>query len=122
MFDGVTAIKKEHFDLVNGFSNIFWASSDEGNDMYDRLEYYKLTPIYRPLEWLGRYTRLSLDGESSPIQENQLVYRGLAEHGWLRSHVDGLTSLTYERLAISFKPLYIHILVDIGKPEWKIDC
>lgn len=106
---------KEHFDLVNGFSNLFWGFDGEDGDMYDRIDFYGLAPIYRPLEWLARYTLLK-KGELNKSQSKLSDHR-VMEHGGLRSQTDGLTSLNYTRLDINLQALYVHVTVDIGKPE-----
>ena len=42
-FGAVTAISKDHFKLVNGFSNQFWGWGGEDDDMYQRIDYVRLT-------------------------------------------------------------------------------
>ena len=36
IFGGVAALKKEHFQLVNGFSNQFFGWGGEDDDLYNR--------------------------------------------------------------------------------------
>jgi len=36
IFGGVTAFKRQHFELVNGFSNQFYGWGGEDDDMYNR--------------------------------------------------------------------------------------
>jgi len=42
IFGGVSAFKKEHFNLINGFSNKFFGWGGEDDDLYERYgcEYY----------------------------------------------------------------------------------
>ena len=42
-FGGVVAILKEHFVMVNGFSNMFWGWGNEDDNFRDRSE----VKIYR---------------------------------------------------------------------------
>ena len=37
IFGGVTALTRQHFELVNGFSNMFWGWGGEDDDMYNRV-------------------------------------------------------------------------------------
>jgi len=36
IFGGVTAFRRRHFELVNGFSNQFYGWGGEDDDMYNR--------------------------------------------------------------------------------------
>ena len=42
IFGGVTALTRQHFELVNGYSNQFWGWGGEDDDMYNRIHYYGL--------------------------------------------------------------------------------
>ena len=42
IFGGVTALRRQHFELVNGFSNMFWGWGGEDDDMYNRVHYHGL--------------------------------------------------------------------------------
>ena len=38
IFGGVTALTRQHFELVNGYSNQFWGWGGEDDDIYNRME------------------------------------------------------------------------------------
>ena len=42
-FGGVSAMSKEQFLRVNGFSNKFWGWGGEDDDMYNRIEDKRMT-------------------------------------------------------------------------------
>ena len=41
-FGGVTALSKDHYKLVNGYSNQFWGWGGEDDDMFQRISHAKL--------------------------------------------------------------------------------
>ncbi len=45
-FSGVVLISREHFIAINGFSNEYWQYSHEDDDMFLRLLFKGITPIY----------------------------------------------------------------------------
>jgi len=59
---------KDHFILVNGFSNLFWGWGGEDDDMFERIQYHNLNVSRYPAE-IARYTMLSHD--------NLLIQNGL---------------------------------------------
>lgn len=58
IFGGVSAITKEHFKLLNGFSNSFWGWGGEDDDMSNRIRYHHLFISRYPLT-IARYTMLT---------------------------------------------------------------
>ena len=42
LFGGVSAMSRDHFIKVNGFSNLFWGWGGEDDDMANRIKYRKL--------------------------------------------------------------------------------
>ncbi len=99
---------KEHFFLVNGFSNFFWGWGGEDDDMFERIQYHNLN-ISRYSPEIARYTMLS-HGKALPNPERFEVRR----NGSDRYSTDGLNSLNYTRLDLQMKPLYTHIAVDLS--------
>ena len=39
LFGGVVALKRQHFEDVNGFSNQFWGWGGEDDDMFNRVKH-----------------------------------------------------------------------------------
>jgi beta-1,4-galactosyltransferase 1 len=58
IFGGVSAINREHFQLLNGFSNSFWGWGGEDDDMSNRIRYHNLYISRYPLT-IARYTMLT---------------------------------------------------------------
>jgi predicted glycosyltransferase involved in capsule biosynthesis len=42
IFGGVSALRRDHFERVNGFSNEFWGWGGEDDDMANRIKFHKL--------------------------------------------------------------------------------
>lgn len=49
-FGGVTAMSRTHFELINGFSNIFWGWGGEDDDLYYRTKGHNLNITRYPPE------------------------------------------------------------------------
>ena len=110
LFGGVSAMRVDHFNKVNGFSNLFWGWGGEDDDMSNRIRFYKLL-ISRYPPSVARYTMLT----HKKAKANSNRYKVL-RNGIKRSKTDGLSNLKYKRLNLKLRPLYTHILVDI-KPS-----
>ncbi|XP_037568212.2 beta-1,4-N-acetylgalactosaminyltransferase bre-4 [Dermacentor silvarum] len=108
IFGGVTAMTKEHFLRVNGYSNMYWGWGAEDDDMFKRLSFEGLM-IYRRSPDVARYT--SLLHVHTTITNNRSLE--LLEAWDKRDKTDGLNSLVYERLHISFEKLYTWLKVDL---------
>ena len=48
IFGGVTALTRQHFEQVNGFSNMFWGWGGEDDDMYNRVRDHGLDIARKP--------------------------------------------------------------------------
>lgn len=107
IFGGVSALKKEHMQLVNGFSNEYWGWGGEDDDMSYRLQHYHLKISRYPAN-IARYTMLKHAKDTPSPERYKLLYKGK-----LRYRKDGINSVNYERLDIVFKKLYTWILADL---------
>lgn len=58
LFGGVSALTKNQFELVNGFSNSFWGWGGEDDDMSNRVSFHNLHISRYPVN-IARYTMLT---------------------------------------------------------------
>lgn len=113
-FGGVTAMTKEQFLQVNGFSNIYWGWGGEDDDLRIRVELQKMK-IVRPPAQVARYTMVFHKRDSgNEINKDRMRLLGRTPHVWRK---DGLNSCSYKTLSVERLPLYVNVTVDIGKPQ-----
>ncbi|KAK2184570.1 hypothetical protein NP493_260g03062 [Ridgeia piscesae] len=110
LFGGVTALKTEHFKLVNGFSNIFFGWGGEDDDLWLRVEHRGLNVSRYPND-IARYTMLKHTRD--PLNELNPKRKKLLRHSDERIDTDGLNSLQYELLKLEKRPLYTWLYVRI---------
>ncbi|XP_029957005.1 beta-1,4-galactosyltransferase 4-like [Salarias fasciatus] len=112
-FGGVTALTREQFFQVNGFSNSYWGWGCEDDELYVRVKLQKMT-IVRPPEDVARYTMLfHTRDKGNEINEDRGKLLRQTPQIWRK---DGLNSCSYKTLSIDRLPLYVNVTVDIGKP------
>ncbi|XP_059019984.1 beta-1,4-galactosyltransferase 4 isoform X1 [Mustela nigripes] len=108
-FGGVTALSREQFFKVNGFSNNYWGWGGEDDDLRLRVELHKMK-IIRPMPEVGKYTMIfhTRDrGNEVNIERMKLLHQ--VSRVW---RTDGLTSCIYKLLSVDYNPLYTNITVD----------
>lgn len=108
IFGGVSAITREHFELLNGFSNSFWGWGGEDDDMANRLKHHNLFISRYPIA-IARYTMLTHKKE----KPNPNRYETL-KTGKIKYDSDGLSNLQYEVKKMKRNLLYTWLLVEIG--------
>ena len=112
-FGGVTALTTNDFQLVNGFSNVYWGWGGEDDDLLRRVKYHNMTVTrsledYPSLIHMVRYKSLShVKAEPNPVRYQ------LLDQGVHRMASDGLNDLKYKTIDIQRKLLYTYIRVDI---------
>ncbi|XP_069002605.1 beta-1,4-galactosyltransferase 4 [Embiotoca jacksoni] len=112
-FGGVTAMTKDQFFQVNGFSNTYWGWGGEDDDLRIRVELQKMK-IIRPAAAVARYTMVFHKRDSgNEINKDRMRLLGRTPKVWRK---DGLNSCSYKTLSVDRLPLYVNITVDIGKP------
>lgn len=109
IFGGAGSFSREHFELINGFSNKFWGWGGEDDDLYNRISAKKLK-LTRPSMQLGRYKMIKMFHHSSkPDPDRFAKLRDSAQ----RMSSDGLNSLVYTVVNITEYRLYTLVSVDV---------
>lgn len=107
LFGGAVAFTKDQYELVNGYSNVFYGWGGEDDDLCDRI-LNKHLEIRRWEPKISRYTMLfHKKAEPNPDRHHLLT------SGKERYSTEGLNSLKYELLDIQMRPLYTWLLVDV---------
>ncbi|XP_032519033.1 beta-1,4-N-acetylgalactosaminyltransferase bre-4-like [Danaus plexippus] len=114
LFGGVSAMIPQHFEKVNGFSNVYWGWGGEDNDLFWRIRAVGL-PIVRYNKLIAKYTSLQHD-KSKP---NTLRYNLLKTFA-TRFLRDGLTTLEYVVDKVTLHHLYTHLMLDINPKKKNI--
>ncbi|KAM4889033.1 beta-1,4-galactosyltransferase 4 [Thomomys bottae] len=108
-FGGVTALSREQFFKVNGFSNNYWGWGGEDDDLRLRVELQKMK-ISRPKPEVGKYTMIfHTRDQGNEVNVGRMKLLHQVSRVWRR---DGLTSCSYKLLSVEHNPLYINITVD----------
>ncbi|XP_041067238.1 beta-1,4-galactosyltransferase 4 [Carcharodon carcharias] len=113
-FGGATAMTKEQFTRVNGFSNNYWGWGGEDDDLRIRVQLQKMKIVRPPLE-VARYTMtFHTRDHGNEVNPERMALLKKVPRVWSK---DGLNSCAYKVLTIEHKPLYINITADIGDPH-----
>lgn len=107
IFGGVTAIRKEHFRKVNGYSNSFWGWGGEDDDMYNRVKYHGLT-VTRYGGNISRYKMISHKEEEKNKDRLDLLHTGP-----IRFATDGLNNLTYKLISRDLEQNFTKVNVSL---------
>lgn len=108
LFGGVCALSKEHFQLVNGFSNEYWGWGGEDDDMSNRLTAAGLHIIRYP-PTIARYIMLTHQKQKANPHRYEKLYSGTK-----RYKQDGISNLQYRVLDAKQNKLYTWLLVQLG--------
>ncbi|MEQ2170193.1 hypothetical protein GOODEAATRI_032807 [Goodea atripinnis] len=113
IFGGVTALSREQFLKVNGFSNTFWGWGGEDDDLYQRIVFRGMS-ISRPDSVIARYKMIK-HGRDLHNDRNPDNVQKLKETPQTIDR-DGLNSLSYTVRNIRKDLLYTFITVDVQAP------
>lgn len=108
-FGGVVSMIKDHFLIVNGFSNMFWGWGGEDDDMSLRIR-YKGLKISRPFPNEGKYTMNRLNHNSAARNS---MNQKLLQTSVQRMNNDGLNMLRYKIVNKEITLLYYMITVNL---------
>ncbi|KAG8136793.1 hypothetical protein E2320_005350 [Naja naja] len=111
-FGGVTALTREQFLKVNGFSNNYWGWGGEDDDLRIRVEIQKMK-IIRPYPSIAKYTMIfhTRDQGNEANGQRMNLLRQVSQV-W---KTDGLNSCSYKLLSKEYNLLYTNITVDFGR-------
>ncbi|KAL4132853.1 hypothetical protein QTP88_009935 [Uroleucon formosanum] len=107
LFGGVISMSRTHFQLVNGFSNMFWGWGGEDDDMASRVKAHDLN-ITRYHPDIARYHMLTHAQQKANPKRYEKLYSGRK-----RFKTDGLNNLEYRVKALKQLPLFTYLLVDL---------
>ncbi|OPJ66618.1 beta-1,4-galactosyltransferase 4 [Patagioenas fasciata] len=110
-FGGVTALTRDQFSKVNGFSNNYWGWGGEDDDLRIRVEIQKMR-VVRPSADVARYTMIFHKrdhGNEENGERMKLLHQ--VSRTW---KTDGLNSCSYKLLSVEHNPLYVNITVDFS--------
>nr|XP_056714352.1 beta-1,4-galactosyltransferase 4 [Euleptes europaea] len=112
-FGGVTALTREQFSKVNGFSNNYWGWGGEDDDLRLRVDMQRWKVI-RPSPNVAKYTMIfhTRDRGNEANGQRMNLLRQVSRV-W---KTDGLNSCSYKLLSVEYNPLYTNITVDFGMP------
>ncbi|ELU11003.1 hypothetical protein CAPTEDRAFT_120554 [Capitella teleta] len=109
LFGGVSAISRQQFELVNGYSNKFFGWGGEDDDIFNRLKYNDLKISRRPMN-IARYKMLQ--HRKNPPARNRMKY---LNGGISRYDRDGVNSLIYKLTALDRRKLFTLVSVVIDE-------
>lgn len=108
-FGGVTALSREQFFKVNGFSNNYWGWGGEDDDLRLRVELHRMK-ISRPLPEVGKYTMVfHTRDKGNEVNAERMKLLHQVSRVW---RTDGLSSCSYKLVSVEHNPLYVNITVD----------
>ncbi|CAL1527173.1 unnamed protein product [Lymnaea stagnalis] len=114
IYGGVSAINKEHFQLINGFSNMFFGWGGEDDDMASRIRHKGLKITRYPME-IARYRMIKHSKDSGNEQNPQRF--ALLKTTSQRIETDGLNSLVYSVEKVEALPTHLRIVVLINEKD-----
>ncbi|NWX70133.1 B4GT4 galactosyltransferase, partial [Alca torda] len=108
-FGGVTALTRDQFSKVNGFSNSYWGWGGEDDDLRIRVQMQNMK-VVRPSANVARYTMIFHKRDhGNEVNPERMKLLHQVSKTWKK---DGLNSCSYKLLSVEHNPLYINITVD----------
>ena len=106
-----SAMRREHYLLVNGYSTEYWGWGGEDDDMYERIVSKNLK-IERPPVSIARYKMLKHTHQQ--LNPSRLKVLRTAH---TRVNSEGVNNVKYRLLHKKFFHLYTHFLIDVGEAQ-----
>lgn len=114
IFGGACQVNRDHFVMVNGFSNTYWGWGGEDDDFSTRLSAKKLVKI-RYSQEVARYKMISHKHEGgNPVNAERWTKLERSAHNMA---TDGLSSLSFWVVKREEHKLYTNITVELFGPE-----
>ncbi|XP_059153993.1 beta-1,4-N-acetylgalactosaminyltransferase bre-4-like isoform X2 [Physella acuta] len=114
IYGGVSAINKEQFKQINGFSNLFFGWGGEDDDMATRISHSGLKITRYPMD-IARYRMIKHSKDNGNEQNPQRF--ALLKTTSKRMAYDGLNSLKYTTQLVEELPTHLRIQVLINEAE-----
>ena len=124
-FGGIVALRREHFEKINGLSNQFWGWGGEDDDMYKRV-LAKGMKVTRYSAEIARYTTIKHNqAKMNPDRmkilkqvDGRCVFSTIDIDSQdfissFRSDSDGLSNLAYKLISSDLNDLYTNITVNL---------
>lgn len=106
---GALKFSRTNFLQVNGYSNMYYGWGQEDDDMEVRIRKSGLSYMHM-VSRIARYHAVPHE----PRPKNEVPkHRDLLKMAETRIKQDGLSSLSYKLVAVSEKPYYTHLLIDL---------
>jgi len=116
LFGGVEMFTKDHYELVNGFSNSFWGWGAEDDNLYSRLK-WKGLPLWRPPNYISKYQMIKHKDEEPFADKKRFEVRKESKQHFA---TDGLINLQYDVIDINESQYYTRIKVNLRKDKDKM--
>ncbi|XP_064543626.1 beta-1,4-N-acetylgalactosaminyltransferase bre-4 [Drosophila montana] len=113
IFGGVSAMTRQQFQAVNGFSNSFFGWGGEDDDMSNRLKHANLFISRYPIN-IARYKMLKHQKEKANPKRYENLQNGIG-----KIEMDGINSIKYEIYSIKEFPTFTWYLAELKNSEKK---
>ncbi|XP_053965175.1 beta-1,4-N-acetylgalactosaminyltransferase bre-4 [Anastrepha ludens] len=107
IFGGVSAMTREQFQLVNGFSNSYFGWGGEDDDMSNRLKHANLFISRYPVN-IARYMMLKHQKEKANPKRYENLVNGIS-----KMEMDGINSIKYDIYSIKEFPTFTWYLAEL---------
>ncbi|XP_068146743.1 beta-1,4-N-acetylgalactosaminyltransferase bre-4 [Drosophila tropicalis] len=113
IFGGVSAMTRQHFQAVNGFSNSFFGWGGEDDDMSNRLKHANLFISRYPIN-IARYMMLKHQKEKANPKRFENLQNGMG-----KIEMDGINSIKYSIYSIKEFSTFTWYLAELKNSDKK---